>query len=230
MTVCFCLALCIGKIHFSWGILSWSWCSSPLPSLPKQHTARWKLVVQLHLKCCSLLPFAETHSVKLKLSSRLSKLSISCSFCRVPWLPSMIMALMLWLAYVLCSSTSSHQQRIQWCVLIDWFCSQELGSAQSGGHSQGDKGWKTVSVGHCFFCIFDNSRKDDGQAISGEIAPRLYNAASLPMRKAHTCSQVWAPVHTASAPKQSKLDVMLRFQPLSSQDCHSLNLRGWGGL
>ena len=48
------------------------------------------------------------------------------------------------------------------------------------------------------------------------------------MRQAHTCSQVWAPVHTASAPKQSKLDVMLKFQPLSSQDCHSLNLRGGG--
>ena len=33
----------------------------------------------------------------------------------------------------------------------------------------------TLSMGHSFFSIFDNSRENNGQAFSGQIALRLYN-------------------------------------------------------
>ena len=33
--------------------------------------------------------------------------------------------------------------------------------------SPGDEVWKILFVGHCFFCIFENSGKNTGQAFSG---------------------------------------------------------------
>ena len=37
--------------------------------------------------------------------------------------------------------------------------------------SQGDEGWKTLMVGHCFFCILENSGKKTGEAFWGLSAP-----------------------------------------------------------
>ena len=51
--------------------------------------------------------------------------------------------------------------------------------------SFGCEGWKTLSAGHCFFSIFNNARKNNGQAFSGTFAPRLNNSYS----HAHTQGQ-----------------------------------------
>ena len=42
--------------------------------------------------------------------------------------------------------------------------------------SPGEQGWKILSAGHCFFSIFDNSRKTNGRAFSGQTALRLYTS------------------------------------------------------
>ena len=36
--------------------------------------------------------------------------------------------------------------------------------------SPGDQGWRTLSVGHWFFSIFNNARKNNGRAVRGTIA------------------------------------------------------------
>ena len=42
-------------------------------------------------------------------------------------------------------------------------------ASQSGG-----KGWKALSMGQCFSCIFDNSRGKNGKTFSGAFPRRLY--------------------------------------------------------
>ena len=88
----------------------------------------------------------------------------------------------------------------------------------------GGEGRKTVSVGHWFSSIFDNSREKNGQALSGTFAPRLYNSYNS-MSQASTCVRVRALGPAPSAPKQWKSDVHVRSKTLSARDRHWRNSR-----
>ena len=102
--------------------------------------------------------------------------------------------------------------------------------------SLGGEGWKALSLGHCFSSIFENSRKNNGQAFpsllqlllfcklwsSDEVLlPANTIAIITPIRQARTCGQVWAPDPTPTAPKEWKLDNWLRCscQELNPYQC-----------
>ena len=71
-------------------------------------------------------------------------------------------------------------------------------------------------MGNCFFSIFNNSRKNNGdQAFSVTFASRLHNSCN-PLPRASTCGKVRAPDPTPSAPKCGSRMFMLRVKP-----CHS---------
>ena len=67
------------------------------------------------------------------------------------------------------------------CKLEIWYRSSrlsnfELSMVDPSQSSLGHEGQKTLWVGHCYSTIFNNSRKNIGQAISVPFAPRLYNS------------------------------------------------------
>ena len=89
--------------------------------------------------------------------------------------------------------------------------------------SEREEGWKTSTMGHSFY-IFNNSRKNNGQANS-EIAPILHNSYNIcPFAR---------PVHIVECRRRARLQVpksgslifMLKVKNLSARDLHWQNSR-----
>ena len=86
-----------------------------------------------------------------------------------------------------------------------------------------DEGWKIFTVGHCFSSIFDNSRKNTGQALLQFLLLGSTIAKIRPMCQARTCARVLSQGPTPSAPKQCKSDVHVKVKTLSARDRHWRN-------
>ena len=108
-------------------------------------------------------------------------------------------------------------------VRVGWVCDKDkkclqilidtrylLKTTRTVQGTTGDQGWKTIRVSHCFFSIFNNSRKNNGHwpcLFRPNSSEALQSLQSLPMSQACTCGLLWAPGQTPSAPKQWMLDV-----------------------
>ena len=79
----------------------------------------------------------------------------------------------------------------------------------------GDEGCKTLSVSHCIFSIFDNSRKTKALVFCHFCSKALQYLQSLPMQQASTCGQVLAPGPNSSAQNSGCQMVVSRVETLS---------------
>ena len=70
-----------------------------------------------------------------------------------------------WLLIFRCSRCGCWYEDL--CILLT-DCSANAFQMDS---SLGGEGWKTLTIGHCFFCIFEDLRKNTGPAFSGLSAP-----------------------------------------------------------
>ena len=93
--------------------------------------------------------------------------------------------------------------------------------------SLGGEGWESFSVGHCSSSFFDNSTKNNCQALSGTFAPSLY-------RSFNHCPSA-RPARVAESSPRARLQVLqnsgsrmflLKVEVLVARDRHWRNLRG----
>ena len=77
-----------------------------------------------------------------------------------------------------------------------------------------DEYWKTLCMGHCFLSIFDNLKKNNGQAFSGCFAQRLYKGYNQFQcsRPVHV-GKSWPSAHLQVIQNSVSLMLMLRVKP-----------------
>ena len=132
------------------GMASATWGFSE-PLAPCALDAVWgclSLLIHRHQRIVELL------CVSPNLSAGILELALSSQqYCSAFCLCCQIMAVALPMMF---SWLANPERFLLGCSLRDW-------------------GWKKFRVGHCFFCIFNNSRKNYCQAFWGKIVPKLYN-------------------------------------------------------